>query len=217
MAFDGNDTWLYDGIDWRKQQAAAHPPSGGVMEWDDGVSRDVYVGSVNSPAETWTWDGHVWSHLSPPTQLPSMIGHRLAYHAGTKTLVLFGNYNSDGGTTWTFEGSDWKAHTGGIHPSERASEGLSRYDSGGVVLLFGGSPINGPAVNDTWSWDGTTWTQLRPPRAPSARFKLGYGTGMAYDPLRHEVVLFGGDDGVTPAEAGLNDTWTWSGTSWARR
>ena len=39
---------------------------------------------------------------------------------------------------------------------------------------------------------------------------------MAYDPVRHVVVLFGGatvDAGGR--EHDLNDTWTWNGTDWA--
>src|SRR5436853_6935455 len=27
------------------------------------------------------------------------------------------------------------------------------------VVLFGGDPGNGNALGDTWSWDGSTWTQ----------------------------------------------------------
>ena len=45
--------------------------------------------------------------------------------------------------------------------------------------LFGG--FNGTAaLNETWTWDGATWTQLSPTTSPSARA----GASMAYDPER---------------------------------
>ncbi len=43
------------------------------------------------------------------------------------------------------------------------------YDAAtGTVLLFGGR-VNGTVLSDTWSWDGTTWTQLTPATSPAAR------------------------------------------------
>jgi hypothetical protein len=79
------------------------------------------------------------------------------------------------------------------------------------VVLFGGNtgaPFH-PLRSDTWTWDGTNWTQQRPDFHPNER----YESGMAYDAGRGEVVLFGGlGNGDFFA-----DTWTWDGTTWTRR
>jgi hypothetical protein len=40
----------------------------------------------------------------------------------------------------------------------------------GVNVLFGGLPRVGDALDDTWEWDGTTWTQRSPETRPPARY-----------------------------------------------
>ncbi len=62
------------------------------------------------------------------------------------------------------------------------------YDSArGVTVLFGG--LRYPNVfDDTWEWDGTTWTQLAIPGPPPRQRH-----GMAYDTARGVTVFFRGD------------------------
>ena len=80
------------------------------------------------------------------------------------------------------------------------------YDTArGRVVLFGG--YNGNYLDDTWEWDGTTWTQ-RATSGPSPRMH----PAMAYDTARGRVVLFGGSNGNY-----LGDTWEWDGTTWTQR
>jgi hypothetical protein len=79
------------------------------------------------------------------------------------------------------------------------------YDVGRkVTLLFGGS-----GRNDTWSWDGTNWTQLHPPLSPPPRTSAS----MAYDRQHETILLFGG---ASIAGLPLNDTWSWNGTGWTQ-
>jgi len=51
-----------------------------------------------------------------------------------------------------------------------------------------------------------TWVQV------TSYLTARYGTAMAYDAARSEIVLFGGYDG-----ASRNDTWVWNGTAWTQR
>jgi hypothetical protein len=92
-----------------------------------------------------------------------------------------------------------------ISPPARAwiSVDLTYDAARGKVVLFSGSGDPG-LLDDTWTWDGTTWTEEHPPRSPLAR----YGLAMAYDAARSNVVMFGGSPYVS-------DTWTWDGTDWA--
>jgi len=73
-----------------------------------------------------------------------------------------------------------------------------------AVVLFGGRGARG-AVGDTWTGDGTTWTQELA-ASPTAR----YGAALVYDGTIGDLVLFGGTDGVVND----NDTWLWNGTYW---
>jgi hypothetical protein len=83
------------------------------------------------------------------------------------------------------------------------------YDSAsGSVVLFGGTGVGG-LLGDTWTWDGTTWTQQTPATSPPAR----YSASMAYDSASGSVVLFGGSG----SGGALSDTWTWNGTTWTQQ
>ena len=73
------------------------------------------------------------------------------------------------------------------------------------VVLFGGSD-EANLLGDTWTWDGSEWTEQKPFRSPSAR----WGATMAYDAATQEVILFGGIDET----AMRGDTWTWDGDEW---
>jgi hypothetical protein len=70
-------------------------------------------------------------------------------------------------------------------------------------VLFGGQ-----GLDDTWLWNGTQWSPVTPSAKPSPRGQAG----VAYDPVRQVVVLFGGL-GSTP----LGDTWEWNGATWTQR
>ena len=80
------------------------------------------------------------------------------------------------------------------------------------IVLFGGIQVTTRPIqhlNDTWEWDGRTWTQRRPVTSPPARTNHA----MAYDAARQRVLLFGG----TNLANALNDTWEWDGTTWTRK
>jgi hypothetical protein len=72
----------------------------------------------------------------------------------------------------------------------------------GKLVLFGGNDGN-DVLSDTWTWDGTAWTQVMV-AGPSARLwpmMALFGT---------ELVLSGGERGGFPD----SETWTWDGSSW---
>jgi hypothetical protein len=74
----------------------------------------------------------------------------------------------------------------------------------GQMILFGGLGTSG-LLNDTWNWNGTTWTELFPATSPSVRD----GTTMAFDQATGQLILFGGANGGFHG-----DTWNWDGTTW---
>jgi hypothetical protein len=80
----------------------------------------------------------------------------------------------------------------------------------GVSVLFGGGFGTSTFLNDTWTWNGTTWTQRTPVTVPSLRF----GAAMAYDSERQVVVMFGG---FVPSSQDNDETWEWNGTNWSLR
>lgn len=74
-----------------------------------------------------------------------------------------------------------------------------------TTVLFGGDVPNGPynptTLNDTWEWNGSTWSVDHPATAPEYP-SLGETPALAYDPLNRGLILFDGQ------------TWEWTGSSW---
>jgi hypothetical protein len=80
--------------------------------------------------------------------------------------------------TWAFMGA-------GPPARERHAMAVNSGPDGGVVL-FGGT--NGSPLNDTWEWDGFTWTQLTP--ATPAPYSVG--DAAAWDAIGQGVLLSSG-------------------------
>ncbi|MEK6798529.1 MAG: thrombospondin type 3 repeat-containing protein [Planctomycetota bacterium] len=76
------------------------------------------------------------------------------------------------------------------------------------MLLFGGTDGCTTTYNDTWEYDTRAWTQLSTATAPQGR----HGHDMAFDTIRQEVVLFGGDLGPINNYDVRGDTWTFGET-----
>ena len=137
-------------------------------------------------------------------------GHAMAYDPVRGRTVLFGGSGAGGvmdPATWEWDGTSWTmVYAGGVGaPPPRSSPVMEYLPSIGRVVLFGG--LSSPNfLDDTWTWDGTIWTQVLG-AAPPGR----YAAGMARRPFPHDqLVLFGGQ-GVGGY---LDDTWTFSGSAW---
>ena len=74
------------------------------------------------------------------------------------------------------------------------------------TVLFGGESAV-VDLGDTWTWDGTNWTQKTPATSPSARQQFGF----VYDSVQNQSILFAGTQYL---ESGTNDTWAWNGSNW---
>jgi len=165
------------------------------------------MGTVTLNAQTITWTKLAYSS-GPAARADSAI----AYDAATRSTVLFGGISTDGrsiyGDTWTWDGA-WHAATPASSPSPRQGPAMAFDESAGDIVLFGGSSFPfeaGAAFGDTWTWNGTNWTQQFPPVSPSPRV----WSNMVYDPVNKRVLLFGGSD--TPGgDDAFNDTWAWDG------
>jgi hypothetical protein len=80
------------------------------------------------------------------------------------------------------------------------------------VVLFGGAPADAgqPWHNDTWVYSVQSESWAAGPAAPGDLSVRG-GATMAYDPVSHKLVLFGGANSNWPP---MSDTWLFDGTSW---
>ncbi len=156
----------------------------------------------------------VWADRSLRDAPAARRGAPMAYDTARGRAVLFGgSFNNVDlpGETWEWDGSTWRL-TGGAGPFARHGHAMAYDAARGETILFGGltnvdcGEGAGAYCDDTWAWDGSEWRVLAT-TGPSGR----EGHAMAFDPIRHRVVLFGGRN---PTYRG--DTWEWDGTAWTQ-
>ncbi len=169
--------------------------------------RQQAVNPAPSPTATATPVASVAAQPSP------RIGAALAFDGARGKLLLFSGVRGGGSSVaadWTFQDT-WSWNAKGwteVHPVASPpgrSFGSVAYDiaTQSVVLFGGGSANSDAGRSDTWSWDGTTWTQLHPSTSPPHMEQPSF----AYDGATRSAVLFG-------VGAGGTQTWTWNGSAW---
>jgi hypothetical protein len=89
------------------------------------------------------------------------------YDARHGRTVLFGGQVKGlpkYGDTWLFDGTDWTQAAPATSPSARTEAGMAYDLRRKVLVLFGGNTDNvadgSNTMGDTWTWDGTDWTQV---------------------------------------------------------
>ena len=170
-----------------------------------------------SPAHAAT-SAATWTKASPAASPPgNFLYTRSAYDAATGQLVMYDPLDlrqncPATNSTWVWDGQTWASPAGGAGPILRVDPALVYDDATRQVIMFGGGHpgcgTNGSQyLGDTWSWNGTHWTQLHPATSPPA----SAGSCAAYDPAIGQVVMIGGI-----GDSGQDDpnTWTWDGTTW---
>lgn len=173
---------------------------------------------VRYDGTTMEWDGVAWRTLRPRTSPGARTGFAMAYDSKRHRVLLFGGYlgQVERNDLWEWDGFDWRElpNAATTSPAPRIDASIAFDPHTGSMILFGGTSnwLAGPGATthgDTWQWDGARWHQLTPSASPTARA----GAAIATDPIRGEIVLFGG---VTYSNA-FQDTWIWDGASWVLR
>ncbi len=214
------DTWEWNGTSWTPRFVTGPPRRDGhAMAFDPSRSRVIVFGgrsaitSIQYLNDMWEWDGATWSQVTPTGTLPPpRAGHAMAYDTYRNRLVIFGGNNGANlGDTWEWDGAAWtQLAMGGNSPAPRAFHSMVFDIARGYAVLFGGAPGPFPTFDDdTWAWNGSSWTLLSTGDAdPSLKRQ---NSAMVYDSNRGRIVMYGGFGGLISTA-----TWEWNGTSWAR-
>jgi hypothetical protein len=209
--------WSFDGSGWRQ-----HVPSGieealvGLSAFD--VARNQGILVAGSPwsqngIRTYASSGAGWRPVLNDGPPPSAIA---AYDATTSQIITFGGRDQSTGDSvdsmFAWSGSNWVAMNPVTRPGPRHDAGMAFDPIRGRMVLFGGhlvSQASFTALNDTWEWNGTQWSQRSPISSPGAR-----ASRLAFDPATQQVVALGGFD-ITYNS--FSDCWGWNGTQWLSR
>ena len=106
-----------------------------------------------------------WTKLAPTPSPPARVSAALAFDAATNSTVLFGGQSGNQmlDDTWVFDGTHWAQQTPATSPPALASASMAYDNIGHRLLLFGGLGTGGSVNDQTWSWDGTTWSPVALP------------------------------------------------------
>jgi hypothetical protein len=185
------------------------------LVYDPTLERTILVngaveGGPARPTELWTWDGAAFELLDGDGP-PARVFGAIARDPEREVIVVTGGERASSGapaTTLEWDGSAWTEHPEvGEGPGSRGGTGLAYDTAADALLLFGGA-VGFELQPDTWTWDGTTWTQVAT-SGPPPRF-----TSLMAAERDGDIILQGGhwvdgNDGDFYA-----DTWRWDGESW---
>lgn len=157
-----------------------------------------------------------WSHTTPATSPSARGAAAMTFDATAGRVLLFGGVPAFPGTpladTWSFDGSNWTLLSPLASPSGRAQTGLTYDLARGVAVMYGGgntSFFGGPSLDQTWEFDGVTWSQITTVNSPGGLANMG----ACYDVIRQRTVIYGGDpDSFFPIAS--NQTWEYNGIDW---
>ncbi len=193
------DTWEWDtaGHSWSNVSPGSSPSARDdhSMAYDAAHNRVVLFGGRDANGtplgDTWLWNGTTWTNVTPTAFGPTArFGHAIAYDGARGMVVLVGG---DNGTqklsdVWEWDGSTerWFQRSPASSPPARAYAALSSLGAATPgVVLFGG--LGAALMNDTWIWNGTTWTQATmgsgvptPRQRPTMVYDSGIGRLVAY-------------------------------------
>lgn len=217
-----NETWTFSGTDWTNHSTTLLDANGplpgrndGVMVFD-GNNTMLYGGQIGSNlailSDTWTWSGTAWTKQSPTTSPFGRYKAEAAFLQGTGAVMFGGrNLNDMLLETWIWNGStqQWSqvSVANGAGPAGRVDACFAGNSGTPQAVLFGGAGTNS-LFRDTWTFNGTSWTQNSPATSPPARSQAC----MTYATTGGLYVLFGGQNGAQY----LNDTWVYNGTTWTQ-
>lgn len=139
--------------------------------------------------QTWSFDGTAWTRLTTLNAPPgSFLSQNLVYDSARDRMVKYAGvgYVFDQRETWEFDGTNWAL---------RSTQGPPALGDFSLVfdaarqrtVLFGGYNNITNYVNETWLWDGSTWTRAFPANSPPAR-----GSAHRLRRRAKRVVLYGG-------------------------
>lgn len=227
FAFDGcGATCRPETPQWAKvvTTKVPDPREHAAMAYDTARELFVLFGGTKGPAgplaqldDTWIYDGHAWQELTPSFSPAPRNGHALAYDAKRDRTVLFGGVGGNPQASsfddmWQWNGTTWvETPHSATWPSSRVFATMAYDSARDVVVMFGGTHLTtliNLDLDDTWEWDGATWTE----RTPTNRPPTQTGHAMAYDPSRGVIVMVGQEPANPRAVV-----WEFDGTTWQRK
>ncbi len=176
-----------------------------------GLSEDSIGTTVQYIDDFWQYSNGTWLRsllTTTPAECATPIG---GMDTDRSVLVVI----CDGSVPYEWNGTEWKAFDN-LSPSPvgRRFAGAAYDQTLKKLVVFGGYDAFGNYRQDTWTWNGTAWAEVKPNTKPPHRAQ----PVMWYDPLAKKTIMYSGagrksiEDHATRYE----DMWSFDGSNWTK-
>jgi hypothetical protein len=214
-------TQVYDGVGWSFPFGNVRPSPRSLAAFKtDPVHKTVWlISGLNEfsngyLSDNWGYRNGQW-FLAPGTDAPSDCGGTLAAWDSdrSKLVVVCSGFQASEVATFEFDGAAWKSISTQDEPAARRFGGLAYDPTLKKTVLFGGYDTGGNFRRDTWTFDGTNWTEVKNER-PENRSLFA----MWYDPLQKRVLIYGGlgRPDIDARVTRFSDMWAFAGDRWTK-
>jgi hypothetical protein len=182
---------------------------GGLDEFGNNYIDDFEPTSTTQ-RRIWGYRNGFWFPLALANSPSGCQSPLAAYDSNRGKLVV----TCLGATTYEFDGKAWAnpAPNPKDKPPQRQFAAMVYDENIKKVVLFGG--FDGTNYrNDTWTWDGTNWTEVKKNKPTNRGLHA-----MWYDPLQHKTIIYGGlgrgsiDERITR----YSDMYAFDGNGWTK-
>jgi hypothetical protein len=208
-------TWKWDGSRWKAIRSEPRVDAGSSLVYDPNLGKVVGLagGITGSPYAMLGFDSNGWANL----QMQWLPSHGqdvalLAFDRARRKLVALIPETATTSSTWTFDGMAGSKPPMAINPPPPFGAGMAYDPASSMVVLYGGHAGNGGPLDDTWTWDGTTWTQRHPAATPG-----GCEGPLAYDAAASQIILLCVREQQPMGRGNFSvSTWAWTGATWTQ-
>jgi hypothetical protein len=207
-----HDTWEFDGTDWKQIGGEGPAISKPLLAYDAARNQTIMLGLDNNAATLmYAYDAAAgtWSQVKPALLPPCVNEGGLTYQEANQTLVYTGGVCSNAiGTDETYEwdGTNWNKITLLLTDTRVFGAAFAYDHDRQLTTLFGGSPVVGLPLSDTWVYASGAWLVVSDFTRPGPRSLFSFTT----DPVNNTIWLYGGTDDFTT----FSDFWRYDNGTW---
>ncbi len=160
-----DDTWEWDGVNWKQIMTATNPPARGFgeMTYDEargqvlmfnGFQIDtVAMTKLTAADDLWAYDGTNWTKVLGPNPVSDRFLSPIAYDYAARTSSVFGGQTFGGavlGDTWSWNGTAWIDSLVPVRPGLRGGHSVIPSPTGSGIVIAGGKISDSTIAPDVW-------------------------------------------------------------------
>ena len=183
----------------------------GGLELEDATGSQGYLDEFDPSVafiRIWGYQNGSWFSLALEKAPSQCIGPMAAFDSNRSKLVV----TCQGSDIFEFDGKTWTEFTPKNHPPARRFAGMVYDENIKKIVVFGGWDDSNYR-QDTWTWDGVDWTEVKKNRPPHRSLMA-----MWYDPLLKRTVFYGGlgRKNIEERITRYSDMYSFDGNGWTK-